>query len=57
LKKWLEARKLKLNEERTRIVDFERESFEFLGFWLSWRKSRKGKSYPHCEPSSESCGK
>ena len=57
LKKWLEARKLKLNEEKTRIVDFERESFEFLGFRLSWRKSRRGKSYPHCEPSPKSCGK
>lgn len=57
LKKWLEGRKLKLNEEKTRIVDFERESFDFLGFRLSWRKGRSGKGYPHCEPSPKSCGK
>jgi hypothetical protein len=30
---------------------------EFLGFRLMWRKSRKGKWYPHCEPSPKSCGK
>jgi RNA-directed DNA polymerase len=57
LKRWLENRELKLNEKKTRIVDFEKESFEFLGFRLSWRKARSGKSYPHCEPSAKSCGK
>ena len=57
LKSWLEQRGLKLNEKKTRIVDFEKESFEFLGFRLAWRKSRRGRSYPHCEPSPKSCGK
>jgi len=38
-------------------VDFEKESFEFLGFRLAWRKGRSGKSYPHCEPSPKSCSK
>ena len=57
LKGWLEKRGLKLNEKKTRIVDFEKESFEFLGFRLAWRKGRSGKSYPHCEPSPKSCSK
>jgi len=57
LKSWLEQRGLKLNEKKTRIVDFEKESFEFLGFRLAWRTSRNGKNYPHCEPSPKSCGK
>jgi group II intron reverse transcriptase/maturase len=57
LKSWLERRKLKLNETKTRIVDFEKESFEFLGFRLAWRKARSGKSYPHCEPSPKRCAK
>jgi retron-type reverse transcriptase len=57
LKSWLEKRGLKLNEKKTRIVDFEKESFEFLGFRLAWRKARSGRHYPHCEPSPKSCGK
>ena len=56
LNQWLERRKLKLNEKKTRIVDFEQESFDFLGFRLSWRKGRSQKQYPHCEPSPKSCG-
>lgn len=57
LKSWLERRGLKLNETKTRIVDFEKKSIEFLGFQLSWSKARSGKRYPHCEPSPKSCGK
>lgn len=57
LRSWLERRGLKLNEKKTRIVDFEKESLEFLGFRLAWRKARSGKSYPHCEPSPKSCAK
>ena len=57
LKSWLEKRGLKLNEKKTRIVDFEKESLEFLGFRLAWRKARSGRHYPHCEPSPKSCGK
>ena len=57
LRGWLEGRGLKLNEQKTRIVDFEQESFEFLGFRLAWRKARSGRSYPHCEPSLKSCDK
>ncbi len=57
LKGWLEKRGLKLNEKKTRVVDFEKESFEFLGFRLAWRKAPSGRHYPHCEPSPKSCGK
>ena len=57
LKEWLERRKLKLNEEKTQIVDFTEESFEFLGFRISPRKSPRGRRYPHIEPSPESCKK
>lgn len=57
LTSWLERRGLKLNEKKTRIVDFEKDGLEFLGFRLSWKKSMAGKRYPHCEPSPKSCGK
>jgi RNA-directed DNA polymerase len=57
LESWVERRKLRLNEKKTHIVDFDHESFEFLGFRLAWRKARSGKSYPHCEPSAKSCNK
>ena len=57
LKSWLERRGLKLNEKKTHIVDFQRESFEFLGYRLQWRMARSGRYYPHVEPSSKSCRK
>ena len=58
LKRWLEARQLKLNEEKTRLVDTRKGGFEFLGFAVAWRQSLKSKrSYPHVEPSSKSQAK
>ncbi len=57
LKLWLERRKLKLNEEKTRVVNFEEDGLEFLGFQLSWRKGSSGRKYPHCEPSAKSAHK
>ncbi len=33
------------------------EGFAFLGFIVSRRLSRKGRYYPHVEPSAKSCGK
>jgi len=57
VKRWLERRKLKLNEQKTRIVDFTQESFEFLGFRISLRRSPRGREYPHVEPSPKSCKK
>ncbi len=54
LKAWLEKRRLKLNEEKTKVVDFAKDGLEFLGFRLSWCKGRSRKNYPHCEPSAKS---
>jgi hypothetical protein len=42
LKLSLERRKLKLNEEKTPVVNFEEDGLEFLGFRLSWRKGAAG---------------
>ena len=54
LDRYLKAIGLTLNAEKTRVVDGKRESFEFLGFVVRWRKSSKsGKSYPHVEPSAK----
>jgi hypothetical protein len=38
------------------LVDYRQEGFAFLGFSVSRRLSRKGRSYPHVEPSAKSCG-
>ena len=57
LKRWIENHGLKLNEEKTCIVDFHQEHLEFLGFRLSRRKAPSGKYYPHTEPSPKSCNK
>jgi RNA-directed DNA polymerase len=43
---------LKLNEEKTHVVDARREMFNFLGFSMGMKRGRKtGKMYPHTEPS------
>lgn len=55
LNKYLEAKGLSLNEEKTRIVDSREEGFTFVGFRINWRRSGKtGKCYPHSEPSQQS---
>jgi group II intron reverse transcriptase/maturase len=54
LTRWLRARGLKLNEEKTRLVD-SRQGFDFLGFKLRWQRSRvKGTWYAQVEPSRRS---
>lgn len=53
LARWLAPRGLQLNEEKSRVVD-SREGFNFLGFAVRWIKSRKGRWYPHVEPSAKS---
>lgn len=46
---------LRLNETKTRVVDAQEESFDFLGFSFRLRRSRNsGKRYPHVEPSRRS---
>ena len=55
LKKWLTARELKLNEEKTRLVDIREEGIKFLGFSVSWRRrSRNWWAYAHVEPHPKS---
>ncbi len=54
LRRGLEARGLKLNEDKTRRVH-SREGFNFLGFSVRWQCSRRsGRWYAHIEPSAKS---
>ena len=54
LRRWLEARGLKLNEEKTRRVH-SRDGFNFLGFSVRWQRSQvSGRCYAHIEPSAKS---
>jgi RNA-directed DNA polymerase len=54
LNRWLTARGLKLNEEKTRIAD-SRRGFAFLGFTVRWQASRvSGQWYAHVEASPRS---
>ena len=54
LTRWLDARGLKLNEEKTRQVD-SRCGLDFLGFRVRWQKSRvRGTWYAHVEASPRS---
>jgi group II intron reverse transcriptase/maturase len=53
-KRWLQAKGLKLNESKTRLVEIHQQSINFLGFNLTWRKSRKHRRYLHVEPSQKS---
>ena len=58
LKRWLEARKLKLNEEKTRLVDTRKEGFELIGFSVVWRQGMMSKrKCPHVEPRAKSHAK
>jgi len=51
----LERLELRLNPAKTKVVDAQQASFDFLGFSLHRRRSRKsGKYYPHVEPSKRS---
>ena len=51
----LERLDLQLNQTKTKVVDAQKESFDFLGFSYRLRRSRiSGKVYPHVEPSKRS---
>ena len=51
----LERLDLKLNTDKTHVVDAGEQGFDFLGFSICWRTSRRsGKRYPHTEPSKRS---
>ena len=52
LKTVLERLDLQLNPAKTQVVDAREQGFDFLGFHIAWRRSRRsGKGYPHVEPS------
>ena len=52
LKKYVQAKRLTLNEAKTRLVNFQQESFRFLGFDFAWRRSpRTGNRFVHVAPS------
>ena len=54
--RWLESRGLKLNEEKTKVVNIRapHAKMNFLGFTLNYRTSpRSHRAYPHVEPSSK----
>jgi group II intron reverse transcriptase/maturase len=57
LKHWLQARGLKLNETKTRLVDSRQERFKFLGFRIHVAVTPKGRKYAHAEPHPKSCQK
>jgi RNA-directed DNA polymerase len=55
VKRWLTARGLTLNEQKTRLVDVRKEGFKFLGFSVSWRQRRRTKlGYAHVEAHPKS---
>jgi RNA-directed DNA polymerase len=52
LRKYVQAKRLTVNEAKTRLVNFQQESFRFLGFDFAWRRSpRTGNRFVHVEPS------
>jgi Retron-type reverse transcriptase len=56
LHRWLNARGLELNTEKTRRFRVHHESLDFLGFTTLWRdsKSERTKPYWHVQPSRQS---
>ena len=56
LKRWLGAKGLTLNEVKTRTVNIRQTGINFLGFNLTWRRSPRGRSYLHAQPSQKEPG-
>jgi len=55
LEEVLKVMDLQLNETKTHVVDGWKASFDFLGFSIRMRRSRRsGRCYPHVEPSKRS---
>jgi group II intron reverse transcriptase/maturase len=54
LKYILDRLGLTLNETKTKVIDAWDESFGFLGFEVRMILSRRGKAYPHIQPSKRS---
>jgi hypothetical protein len=49
-----EEEQMTLNEAKTRMVNIHQTGINFLGFNLTWRKSRRGCGYLHAQPSQKS---
>jgi group II intron reverse transcriptase/maturase len=54
LEKYLQAKGLKLNPTKTRLLDAHQDRFRFLGFEVSWRQAATTRYYAHVEPSGKS---
>ena len=54
LVQWLGRKGLELNEKKTRIVEARKEGFDFLGWRVTPRQSRRGQAYHHMEPAGKS---
>ena len=57
LESWLSRRELSLNESKTRELNAASESFVFLGWQVTPRRSKGDRSFYHMEPSVQSRGK
>jgi hypothetical protein len=57
LQLWLDRHGLKLNEEKTRLLDVRQAGFKFLSFGIGWRRGKSGRGYPHIEPHPKSQAK
>jgi len=54
VKRILDDLDLTLNEEKTCVVEARQESFNFLGFTIGMKRSKRtGRIYPHIEPSKK----
>jgi len=54
IKRVLDDLGLILNEEKTYVVDAHQGSFNFLGFTIGMKRSKRtGRTYPHIEPSKK----
>jgi len=57
LEAWLQRRGLELNQQKTRTLNARKETFAFLGWQISYRKSSRGRNYYHLEPGVKSRAK
>ncbi len=55
LEGYLQRKGLSLNTAKTRVLDIRHDTFQFLGFEMSWRRSmHTHRHYPHVRPSRKS---
>ena len=49
LARWLQSRRLALNEAKTRVLESRASGFAFLGFSFRWQQSKKATPHMHTE--------